>query len=180
MFYFTWAVVGASLSVSLLILIIGVPLLVLFLGSIRALAFIEGRMVEVLLGVRMPRRSNWQDPQTPWLKRIGAMFTDPRSWATLVYFLLMLPLGIAYFATAVTLLSTSLAFIAAPFGFFFANGDYGMTFGDVNVVTDAPWLLPLLSVVGVALLFATLHLARGIGKLHGLLAKHLLVCSAVV
>ena len=62
MFYFTWAVVGASLSVSLLILIIGVPLLVLFLGSIRALAFIEGRMVEVLLGVRMPRRQACRMP----------------------------------------------------------------------------------------------------------------------
>ena len=32
----------------------------------------------------------------------------------------------------------------------------------------------------VVLLFATLHLARGIGKLHGLLAKHLLVRNPVV
>jgi len=31
---------------------------------------------------------------------------------------------------------------------------------------------------GVVLLFATLHLARGIGRMHGLLAKHLLVKSA--
>jgi hypothetical protein len=30
----------------------------------------------------------------------------------------------------------------------------------------------------VLLLFATLHLARGIGRLHGLFAKHLLVKSA--
>ncbi len=32
----------------------------------------------------------------------------------------------------------------------------------------------LWSALGIALLFATLHLARGIGKLHGMLAKHLL------
>jgi hypothetical protein len=31
---------------------------------------------------------------------------------------------------------------------------------------------------GVLLLFVTLHVARGIGRLHGQLAKHLLVKSA--
>ena len=35
--------------------------------------------------------------------------------------------------------------------------------------------LPLLFVVGVVLFFLTLHLARGIGYMHGHLAKHLLV-----
>ena len=64
-FYFTWVVAGGSLSLSMLVLIIVVPLRVLFQGSVRALAFIEGREVEVLPGVRMPRRSNWQEPQTP-------------------------------------------------------------------------------------------------------------------
>ena len=178
--YFTVVTTGASLSLGLLVLIIGIPLLVLFLALIRVLSLVEGRIVETLLGERMPRRPLYTQRGKGWLERIKEIFTDGRTWTAMLYFLLMLPLGIAYFTTAVTLLSTSLAFIAAPFGFFFANGDYGMTFGDVNVVTDAPWLLPLLSVAGVVLLFATLHLARGIGKLHGLLAKHLLVRSAVV
>lgn len=171
-FYFTWAVVGASLSVSLLILIIGVPLLVLFLGSIRALAFIEGRMVEVLLGVRMPRRSNWQDPQTPWLKRIGAMFTDPRSWATLVYFLLMLPLGTLYFSVMVTGLSVSLGTLAAPLLSLFGSG--GVYVGGTDLLEHL-WSWPLLMLAGAVMLTVTLHLARGLGRLHGQLAKHLLV-----
>jgi hypothetical protein len=37
------------------------------------------------------------------------------------------------------------------------------------------WATPLLAVAGVLLLFVTLHLARGIGHLHGMMAKHLLV-----
>ncbi|MEE7548783.1 hypothetical protein HF319_18745 [Xanthomonas sp. Kuri4-1] len=37
------------------------------------------------------------------------------------------------------------------------------------------WLAPVCWVVGVLLLFATMHLARGLGRLHGLIAKHLLV-----
>jgi hypothetical protein len=40
------------------------------------------------------------------------------------------------------------------------------------------WLEPfafLLVPLGIALFFGTLHLARGIGRLHGTLAKHMLV-----
>ena len=53
--YFTFVVTGVSLSAGLMILIIGIPLLVLFLGLIRVLSLVEGRIVEVLLGERMPR-----------------------------------------------------------------------------------------------------------------------------
>lgn len=178
--YFTVVVTGASLSAGLMVLIIGIPLLVLFLALIRVLSLVEGRIVEVLLGERMPRRPLYTQRGKGWLERIKEIFTDGRTWTAMLYFLLMLPLGIAYFTTAVTLLSVSLAFIAAPFGYFFASGNYGMTLGDYDVVANAPWMLPLLSVAGVVLLFATLHLARGIGRLHGLLAKHLLVRNPVV
>lgn len=171
-FYFVWAVAGTSLSLSLLVLIIGVPVLVLFLGSIRALAFIEGRAVETLLGVRMPRRPNWQDPGTPWLKRIGAMFTDPRTWATLAYFLLMLPLGIAYFTVAVVGLSVSLVTLGAPLLGLLGNG--GVYLGGMDLI-EHPWTWPLLMLAGALMLTATLHLARWLGRAHGHLAKHLLV-----
>jgi hypothetical protein len=43
------------------------------------------------------------------------------------------------------------------------------------VGVDGWWALPLCFIVGVVLLFATLHLARAIGHLHGQLAKHMLV-----
>ena len=42
------------------------------------------------------------------------------------------------------------------------------------------WLTPLLVLAGVLLLIVTLHLARGIGYLHGVFAKHMLVKSARV
>ena len=41
-----------------------------------------------------------------------------------------------------------------------------------------PWQLPIVFVGGVILLFATLHMVRGIGRMHGQLAKHLLVKNA--
>ena len=55
----------------------------------------------------------------------------------------------------------------------------GIWIDDVQITGYADWWqLPLLFVGGVLLLFGTLHLARGIGRLHGLFAKHLLVKSA--
>lgn len=176
-FYFTWVVTGASTSLGLLILIIGVPLLVLFFGSVRVLSLVEGRMVEVLLGERMPRRPLYSEREQPWLRRIGQMFTDARTWTTMLYFLLMLPLGVFYFSVFITLLSTSLALVAAPLALLFPN-DFYLSFGGWNMAQEASWMLLPWSVLGVVMLFGTLHLARALGKLHGLLAKHLLVHSS--
>src|SRR5690606_23238077 len=55
-FYFTWVVTGLAMSAGFAILIIGIPFLILFFGSIRVLSLVEGRLVEVMLGERMPRR----------------------------------------------------------------------------------------------------------------------------
>ena len=178
-FYFTWVVTGASLSVGLLILIIGIPLLLLFLMSVRLLSLVEGRVVEVLLGERMPRRPLYTQRDKPWMTRLKELFTDGRTWTAMLYLLLMHPLGILYFSVAITLLALSLGLIAAPVAYFLPF-DYVLNFGGWSLVNEAPWLLPLASVAGILLLFATLHLARLTGLFHGWLAKHLLVRSPVV
>jgi uncharacterized membrane protein len=183
-FYFTWVVTGISLSAGLAVLIIGIPFVILFFGSIRMFSLLEGRIVEVMLGERMPRRPLYSSRGKPLLTRIGEMFSDPRTWTTLLYMVLMLPLGIIYFTLAVTLLSVSLSFIVAPImvvtGYAVVNQDYDgwMLLGMDNGVfgTSLGYLgLPLVFVAGVLLLFVTLHMARGIGYLHGQFAKHLLV-----
>ncbi|HDS0925220.1 TPA: sensor domain-containing protein [Stenotrophomonas maltophilia] len=173
-FFFTWVITGLSLSLGLLILIIGIPLTVLFFGSVRGLALLEGRLVEVLLGERMPRRPRYADRSRSWLQRIGDMFTDGRTWLTMLYFMLMLPLGIIYFTIAVTLLTVALVFIWAPVASMFALGAPSLYFESELVVLPL-WATPALAVLGVVILFCTMHLARIIGHLHGQMAKHLLV-----
>ncbi|KPL47405.1 membrane protein, partial [Xanthomonas axonopodis] len=123
-----------------------------------------------LLGMRMPRRPQHLGLQGGWLQRIGAMFTDARTWSTILYFLLMLPLGIVYFTVFCTLLSLGLA--ASPIAVLFDN--IAVLTWDAVDITSA-WLTLPLFVVGVLLLFVTLHLARAFGKLHGMFAKQLLV-----
>lgn len=176
-FYFTWVVAGLSMSAGLAILIIGIPFVILFFGSVRLLSLVEGRLVEVMLGERMPRRPLYSARGRSIWQRIGDMFTDPRSWSTLLYMLLMLPLGIIYFTVAVTLVSLGASLVASPLALL-PGVNMHVWMGGIDLVADAPWLLPLAAVAGVLVLFVTLHLARGIGTLHGQFAKHLLVKTA--
>ena len=175
-FYFTWAVTGISLSIGLSILIFGIAFVVLFLGTVRMLSLVEGRIIEVMLGERMPRRPLYADTTKPVLVRIKEMFTDPRTWSTLLYMLLMLPLGILYFTIAVTGLSASIALAISPI--VKATTGWGMI--NINDYHYAPplWAMPFTFAIGVFLLVTLLHFARGVGRLQGALAKHLLVKSA--
>jgi hypothetical protein len=119
------------------------------------------------------------------------MLADARTWTTLAYDLLMLPLGIAYFVVAIVGLSVGLALIAAPvieglhaLGAFdadsvFAHGVHPVHNGLV-VPMSPEWLgspigLFLCGVVGILFLTTTLHLARGVTKVHAGLAKAMLV-----
>ena len=172
-FYFTWAVTGLSLTAGLAILIIGIPFAVLFFASVRLLSLVEGRLVEAMLGERMPRRPPYADRSQPLLTRIKDLFVDPRTWSTLVYQVLMMPLGIAYFTFAVVALSLSLAVAVLPIAQLFDDGYNLWWFG---VQFDLPlWSLPLTLAAGALMLLLTLHVARGIGRVHGTIAKHFLV-----
>lgn len=176
--YFTTVVTGLSLSAGLAILVIGIPVAILFVGLVRLLSLLEGRIVEVLLGERMPRRPLYAERGKPLMTRIGLMFTDPRTWSTMLYMVLMLPMGIVYFTVAVTAMSLSLGLIVG--GLSFGLQAVGIDVFDVNWYIGYPdwWEAPLASILGVLGLFVTLHLSRGVGKVHGLLAKHLLVKTA--
>lgn len=169
-FYFTWAVTGLSLTVGLLVLIIGIPFGLLFLATVRALALIEGRVVEALLGVRMPRRPQLGAPGSFWA-RLEFWVTDARTWSTILYLLLGLPLGVVYGSVAIALAAVSFAFMGAPIMWLLPAGDLAWSGGESMPF----WGALLLALAGFALLLGTLHLARAVGRLHGALAKVLLV-----
>lgn len=179
--YFTFAVTGLAMSFGLAALIIGVPFFLIFVGLTRVVSLAEGRLIEAMTGERMPRRPVHPGPALGFWARIGDMLTDVRTWSTLAYLLLMLPLGIVYFVTAVTGLSLSLALIVLPFI------EFGQRVGVLNLASDyainpvwlgALWFLPLMLAAGVLLLTLLMHLARGVGRLHAAFAKALLVAPA--
>lgn len=185
-FYFTWVAVGASASLGLSILVIGIPMLVLYFGTILVLSLVEGRVVESMLGVRMPRRPRYAQRGASWRARVAALFTDPRIWTTQLYFLLMAPLGVAYFTAFASLVALTAGLIGWPFASWLglATGDMTVDAWNllhvkllaVDTVIGSAGMLACLA-AGILLLFVTLHLARGIGYLHGQLAKRLLVAA---
>jgi uncharacterized membrane protein len=181
--YFTFAVTGLSLSAGLAVLVIGIPFFLVFMALTRVVSLAEGRLIEAMTGERMPRRPVHQSNASGFWARVSQMLKDRRTWTTLAYLILMLPLGIAYFVIAVVGLSLSLAFIFAPlltfanrFGWFYNPGEVSLSPAWLNSF----WALPLLVLVGVLLLTLLMHLARGVGHLHAMYAKALLVAPAAV
>jgi uncharacterized membrane protein len=183
--YFVLVVVGLSLSAGLAILIIGVPFFLAFIGITRVISLGEGRLIEAITGERMPRRPVHPGPPGGWWARIGAMLTDARTWTTLLYFVLMLPLGILYFTIATIGLSIGGNLVLAPFavvgeafgwvdddarGIPFALGHHWITLTGHSWVTSV-----FMFVIGVFVLTLLMHVARGVGRGHARLAKALLV-----
>jgi len=174
--YFTWAVTGLSLSVSFAIFIFGLPVALLFLLSVRGVAWLEGRLVEALLGVRMPRRQLFAPQNTKLLERIKVLVTDKHTWFSIVYMVIQFVLGTVYFVVLVTVFAFAASFVALPI---------------VQEVLDVPvvqftngvdyflpqWGYPLAMLGGVLLWTIVMHLVKLVGSLHGRFAKALLVTN---
>lgn len=171
--YFTWAVTGLSFSLALAIFIFGLPLVAFFVLSVRGIALLEGRIVEALLGVRMPRRPLFNNPELPWRESLKASLLDKHNWSMLLYLILQLPLGIVYFTFVVFSLSFSLSFMAAPFIQSMSQIPLITIFDTKYIIPDI-WL-PLVIIFGFVLLTATMHFAKWVGKLHASYAKKMLI-----
>ena len=182
-FYFTFAVTGLSLSLGLAILIIGLPVFLGFVGITRVLSLAEGRLLEAVSGERMPRRPVHPGAPQTFVARILEMLKDARTWSTILYMLLMLPLGIVYFTIAVTGFALGVSFALAPvfrlgqhLGVWMPSPDQAsIVFDPAWLDTPVGWLVCV--IFGVVLLTTLLHAARGLVRVHARTAKTLLVAQ---
>jgi uncharacterized membrane protein len=182
--YFTFVVTGLALSAGFAVLIIGIPFFLAFIGIARVIALGEGRLLEAMTGERMPRRPVHPGPPAGWLRRIGEMLKDVRTWTTLLYLLAMLPLGIIYFTVAVTGLAVGLRFALAPVvvlghDLTFLPPDFPVEMVQINGHGVGPphTFFGSLFIMGLGIVILTvlMHVARGIARGHARLAKALLV-----
>jgi hypothetical protein len=174
---FTYAVTGLSLSLGLAILIIGLPVAAAFLAGTRVLSVAEVHLLKALVGAEGSEAPTLLPAGEGWLARLKALVTDRRTWTSLLYFLLLLPLGIAYFTLLVTLLTTGLALLAVPvLRLLHLGASFTGDLGGVAWVTAHPGLaVALCGLAGLALLPLTFHLALLLGRFQVWLARHLLV-----
>lgn len=172
MIFGSWAILGGVVSAGSLLFIIGLPIFGLFLLSIRGIALLEGRIVEALLGVRMPRRPLFLKKNLSWSDRYIALVKDKYSWRALLYAVLLFPLGLIYTGLFSLLFVLSLSFITSPMMELVFRIPLDL-FGD-DVFTPV-WFLPIVCAAGIVMLPLTFHLAKLVGKIHGRFAKSMLV-----
>jgi len=172
-FYFTWAVTGISLSVSFALFVFGLPFALLFFLSVRGLSLLEGRIVEALLGIRMPRRPLFTQQNLKWLDRLKELATDKHTWFSIFYMFIQFVLGIIYFIAFVMSLSFSFAFLAIPV--LQESLGLGAMYNNGVRYFFPTWSYPLLVLGGILLWTLFMNIARGVGQLHGRMAKAMLV-----
>jgi hypothetical protein len=170
--YGLWTLMGASISFFSLILIIGLPLTGLFLLSIRGIALVEGRIIEELLGFRMPRKPFFVQKGLSWSDKFKALITESHTWKSLAYLILHFPIGLLYFAGIAILFAVSLKFFLYPL-WYWVLGRPLITFS--QPIYPPVWSIPLISIAGIIMLPSLLHLVKSVGKLHGRFAKFMLV-----
>jgi len=167
-----WSVFGGMLAILMLMFIFGLPFTGLYLLSIRAIALIEGRIVEAFLAVRMPRKPLFVKQNQRWPEKFKSLVMESHTWKSLLFIALMLPLGLSYCLIVLLLFFTSISFIISPAMELIFHLPLEL-FG-YEAFTPV-WFLPVVVIAGIILLPATLHLARFIGKFHGRFAKSMLV-----
>ena len=170
--YFAWAVAGISVSLALLILIIGAPFAFLFLLSVQWLAQVEASLVNALLGVRIRARPVLSQPDPNWPRRLKALAIDGRTWNAMLYLVLQLPLGVLYFSLDTFMLAFSMGVMALPFAFMFGNPVI-MPAGPETLALRAS-VSAVTEVAGFLMLTASLHVIRALGRFHGRYAQGLL------
>jgi signal transduction histidine kinase len=168
--------VGLSVGVATLIIWVGVFVLALTVLAWRAGAWLERRWIRAMLGVHIPDPYRPLPPGSLW-QRARVVAGDPATWKDLAYFVLLLPLGLAWFVITTTLWAFGLGFLTAPFWYWvpprgevslFNNGDTAWV-----VIDSLPDALAA-AVVGAVLCVAAAWAVRGMAAVHGGIALALL------
>jgi len=116
-FGFTVLVTGFSLGLGLIVTLVGIPVLVATLLFVRAYAALERRLAWSWLEAPMPRTTTMAlrgGISGVFWARLGSLVGSRRTWREVGFVVLRLPLGIAGFAVAVTIVSLMVVGLAQP------------------------------------------------------------------
>jgi hypothetical protein len=86
---------------------------------------------------------------------------------------LQMPLGIIYFTISMVMFTVSVKCVASPILKYVFDRPFFIIDYEWFYVSDS--LMPLVVLLGLLLFVVLMHVARGVGRLHGKLAKAMLV-----
>lgn len=170
--YFAWTVMVGAVSLSASLVVVGIPFFLFFLKSMQYFSLFEGRLIETLLYVRMPRRLTFPESSKPTslkLKALG-LLTKPQHWTAIVYLVLKLPIAMVNLFLAAIPFIGSVALILSPIV------DPLLNYLDPSLTIDINWYwLPVTLPIGVVGVMVSLTIAKWLTAKQAGLAKYLLV-----
>ncbi|GGP45252.1 sensor histidine kinase [Saccharothrix coeruleofusca] len=173
-FWFSLLVPLLAASVGTMVVWVGLPLLALTGLLARGAADIERSWLRVTLGVDLPRPYR-PLPEGNLFSQARGLLTDPATWRDLLYWVIMLPLGIIEFTMVMALWPAVLALALLPFYQQWLPYHFEVDLGWLGtwVVDDFLSSLPV-TALGVALGLVLLPLFKVVARGHAALARVLL------
>jgi signal transduction histidine kinase len=172
---FTLWVTGVSVTLSLIVFIVGFPIFVGFAMVNRGWSDVERRWAGLVLRERIGSR--YRPHPKGLLPRVRSIAADPQTWRDFAWMLVDSIVGFAVSVGAVSIIASVLGMIAMPLWYWpLADGPDPVDFG-VYQVTNI-WLAFLTTAIGLALLPLFGWIIRGFALLHAQIAKALLSPSS--
>lgn len=174
-FWFTLLVTGISTGLGMALIWVGVLVLAVLPFLWRWGARTERAVTSWVFGVEIPAPyRTW--PSGSLLQEARLALTDPATWKDLTYLVVLFPLGTLWSAVTAAVWSHSLTLLTAPLYYYAlpAGQIDWLAFSAHPVTVDLWWKALVAAVVGLVLTVPAAWIVRGIGRLHGLLARALL------
>ncbi|WP_242609014.1 sensor histidine kinase [Actinomadura formosensis] len=171
--WFVVLAVGLSLSLGLLIIWVGVPLLALLMVAWRFGAMLERRLVLAAFGVRVPdpyrRLPGTRNP----LVKLKGMAADPATWKDLAYLAVLFPVTLVEFvvSTAVWAATGMTLFLPLVVA---VNGGAEVGFGFVSYWAGDPLEAVPVMALGLVFLVLAMYVTRAMAVGHTVFAALLL------
>jgi hypothetical protein len=173
LFYFIYLVVGLSLGIPLIIIWIGLLILPAVLAGWWIFAAFERQLAIWLLLVNIPPMSRPIPGEVSTWERIKAYLTNPVTWKGLLFLFAKFPLGILSFVVLVTSIALTGAFLTAPLTFYFFPIDVWL-WGNLHWRLDTLPEALLGCLIGLILLFISMHILNGLAWVSGQFARLML------
>ena len=167
--YFSYVITMLSISVGMLVTLLGLPLLGLTLITSRALTSLDCRLTETLLGIEMPQVAALRPRGTSFWQTVKLRLLDREAWIDCAYLLLRFPLAVFTFTVAVVFVGEALWMICLPL--LVAVGVHGNLLNGVNWHVNSVSHALLFVAPGIVLFFVSLHIVNLLAVLSASLAR---------
>lgn len=171
-FYFVFITAGLAIGIGLIPIFIGIPLLYVFMISVKCLMKFERRMAELFLGMSIDENIGRREKGVGILIKFKDELFDIELWKALIYLTFKFFAGIMIFGLCISLVSLSLGLIAAPVVYQIVEYNLNME-GGLHFNIDGIQINGFLGFLGISatpaqemLVFMLLGVFVGIGSLH--------------